>query len=223
MLAGDADGDRYAAAIPRAGIFWNLVSHNYLSYYHDYLGRRVGGLSASGERHHGQVVGAFGPESVTWRRSRTPVMLVHGLNDHNVPRTESEMLYIALQKCRRRNGARALPARGSRPARGQAPRGPHGPERRLVREALRGGAVGGSHRDDTARTELRPGLSASSGWNASLARYLEARPPRPRLFSSGFVPDRIPSSGPSSFGPTQHFVPPGFWNSPRGKRRDKPA
>jgi len=84
--------DRYAAAIPRASIS-NLISHNYLSYYHDYLAVEFGGFP-----HQGDLM------DVLWERSplkhvarvRTPVMLVHGLNDHNVPRTEAEQFFIAL-------------------------------------------------------------------------------------------------------------------------------
>lgn len=85
--------DRFAAAIPRAGIS-NLISHNYLSYYHDYLAVEFGGFP-----HQRGIMDRL------WERSpiryvaqvRTPVMLVHGLNDHNVPRTESEQLFIALK------------------------------------------------------------------------------------------------------------------------------
>ena len=85
--------DRYAAAIPRAGIS-NLISFNYLSYYHDYLAVEFGGLP-----HQGELM------DVLWERSplkhvakvRTPVMLVHGMNDNNVPRAEAEQFYIALK------------------------------------------------------------------------------------------------------------------------------
>lgn len=85
--------DRFAAAIPRAGIS-NLVSFNYLSYYHDYLAVEYGGFP-----HQGDIMDRL------WERSplrhvarvRTPVMLVHGLNDNNVPRAEAEQFYIALK------------------------------------------------------------------------------------------------------------------------------
>lgn len=85
--------DRYAAAIPRAGIA-NLISFNYLSYYHDYLAVEFGGYP-----HQGNLM------DLLWERSplkhvahvRTPVMLVHGLNDHNVPRAEAEQFFIALR------------------------------------------------------------------------------------------------------------------------------
>lgn len=85
--------DRFRAAIPRAGIA-NLISFNYLSYYHDYLAVEFGGFP-----HQGDLM------DVLWQRSplkhvanvNTPVMLVHGLNDHNVPRAEAEQYFIALQ------------------------------------------------------------------------------------------------------------------------------
>lgn len=84
---------QFKAAIPRAGIS-NLVSFNYLSYYHDYLAVEFGGFP-----HQGDLMDRL------WQRSalrhvaqvRTPTMLVHGMNDHNVPRVESEQFYTALQ------------------------------------------------------------------------------------------------------------------------------
>jgi dipeptidyl aminopeptidase/acylaminoacyl peptidase len=85
--------DRFAAAVPRAGIS-NLISFNYLSYYHDYLAVEFGGFP-----HQGEIM------EVLWERSplkhvakvRTPVLLVHGMNDNNVPRAEAEQFYIALK------------------------------------------------------------------------------------------------------------------------------
>jgi dipeptidyl aminopeptidase/acylaminoacyl peptidase len=84
---------QFAAAIPRAGIS-NLVSFNYLSYYHDYLAVEYGG-----RLHQADIMDRL------WERSpirhvgkvRTPVMLVHGQNDHNVPTSEAEQFFIALQ------------------------------------------------------------------------------------------------------------------------------
>jgi dipeptidyl aminopeptidase/acylaminoacyl peptidase len=85
--------DRFAAAIPRAGIS-NLISFNYLSYYHDYLAVEFGAFP-----HQGELMDKL------WERSplkhvakvRTPVLLVHGMNDNNVPRAEAEQFYIALK------------------------------------------------------------------------------------------------------------------------------
>jgi dipeptidyl aminopeptidase/acylaminoacyl peptidase len=85
--------DRFAAAIPIAGIS-NLVSFNYMAYYHDYLAVEFGGFP-----HEGDLM------DVLWERSplkhvakvKTPVMLVHGENDNDVPIAEAEQFYIALR------------------------------------------------------------------------------------------------------------------------------
>lgn len=83
----------FAAAIPRAGIS-NLISFNYLSYYHDYLAVEYGG-----RLHQADIMDRL------WERSpirhvarvRTPVMLVHGQDDNNVPTSEAEQFFIALR------------------------------------------------------------------------------------------------------------------------------
>ena len=85
--------DRFKAAIPIAGIS-NLVSFNYMAYYHDYLAVEFGGFP-----HEGDLM------DVLWERSplkhvakvTTPVMLVHGENDNDVPIAEAEQFYIALR------------------------------------------------------------------------------------------------------------------------------
>ncbi len=85
--------DRFKAAIPIAGIS-NLVSFNYMAYYHDYLAVEFGGFP-----HEGDLM------DVLWERSplkhvaqvSTPVMLVHGENDNDVPIAEAEQFYIALR------------------------------------------------------------------------------------------------------------------------------
>jgi len=84
---------QFAAAISRSGIS-NLVSFNYLSYYHDYLAVEYGG-----RLHQADIMDRL------WERSpirhvarvRTPIMLVHGMNDHNVPMSEAEQFFIALR------------------------------------------------------------------------------------------------------------------------------
>ncbi len=84
--------DRFKAAIPRAGIS-NLVTQNYLSYYHDYLAVEFGSFP-----HEGSVMDTL------WARSpiryvsrvRTPVLFLHGENDNDVPIAEAEQFYIAL-------------------------------------------------------------------------------------------------------------------------------
>jgi dipeptidyl aminopeptidase/acylaminoacyl peptidase len=85
--------DRFKAAIPMYGIC-NLLSFNYMAYYHDYLAVEFGGFP-----HEGNLM------DVLWERSalkhvanvKTPTMLVHGENDNDVPIAESEQYYIALK------------------------------------------------------------------------------------------------------------------------------
>lgn len=85
--------DRFRAAIPSAGIS-NLVSFNYMAYYHDYLAVEFGAFP------HEQ-----GISDLLWERSplryaskvRTPTLFVHGENDNDVPIAEAEQFYIALK------------------------------------------------------------------------------------------------------------------------------
>lgn len=85
--------DRFKAAIPAAGIS-NLVSFNYMAYYHDYLAVEFGAFPHEN-----------GLMDVLWERSpiryvhkvKTPVMFVHGENDNDVPIAEAEQYYIALR------------------------------------------------------------------------------------------------------------------------------
>lgn len=85
--------NRFRAAIPIAGIS-NLVSFNYMSYYHDYLAVEFGGYP-----HEDAIIDTL------WARSplryaarvKTPTMFVHGENDNDVPIAEAEQFYIALK------------------------------------------------------------------------------------------------------------------------------
>jgi dipeptidyl aminopeptidase/acylaminoacyl peptidase len=85
--------DRFKAAVPAAGIS-NLVSFNYMAYYHDYLAVEFGAFPHEN-----------GLMDLLWERSpiryvhkvKTPVMFVHGENDNDVPIAEAEQYYIALQ------------------------------------------------------------------------------------------------------------------------------
>jgi dipeptidyl aminopeptidase/acylaminoacyl peptidase len=85
--------DRFKAAIPSAGIS-NLVTQNYLSYYHDYLAVEYGAFP-----HQKGVIDKL------WERSpiryannvKTPTMFVHGENDNDVPIAETEQFYSALK------------------------------------------------------------------------------------------------------------------------------
>jgi dipeptidyl aminopeptidase/acylaminoacyl peptidase len=83
---------RFKAAVPIASIA-NLVSFNYMAYYHDYLAVEFG--SFPHER---------GLVDLLWSRSpiryvqnvRTPTLLLHGENDNDVPIAEAEQFFIAL-------------------------------------------------------------------------------------------------------------------------------
>ena len=85
--------DRFKAAIPTAGIS-NLITQNYVSYYHDYLAVEYGAFP-----HQNGVMDKL------WDRSairyvgkvKTPVMFIHGENDNDVPIVEAEQFYIGLR------------------------------------------------------------------------------------------------------------------------------
>ena len=95
--------DRFKAAIPSAGIS-NLVSFNYMSYYHDYLAVEFGVRPHQMWRQNPNA-----PErrlmDFLWERSalryvanvKTPTMFIHGENDNDVPIAEAEQYYIALR------------------------------------------------------------------------------------------------------------------------------
>ncbi len=84
---------RFKAAIPIASIS-NLVSFNYMSYYHDYLAVEFGSFPHE-----------KGLMDLLWERSpiryvhkvTTPMMFVHGENDNDVPIAEAEQFYIAVR------------------------------------------------------------------------------------------------------------------------------
>ena len=84
---------RFKASIPSAGIS-NLITQNYLSYYHDYLAVEYGAFP-----HEGDIIDRL------WERSairyakhvKTPTLFLHGENDNDVPIAEAEQFFIALQ------------------------------------------------------------------------------------------------------------------------------
>jgi dipeptidyl aminopeptidase/acylaminoacyl peptidase len=84
---------RFKAAVPAASIS-NLVSHNYMSVYHDYLQQEYGAKPHAG-----------GIADMLWERSairfvnrvKTPVMFIHGDNDQLVNPAEIEQFFIALK------------------------------------------------------------------------------------------------------------------------------
>jgi dipeptidyl aminopeptidase/acylaminoacyl peptidase len=99
--------DRFKAAIPAASIS-NLVSFNYMAYYHDYLAVEFGLFPhetwAPGKR-PAEAEGARHLMDFLWERSplryvsdvETPTMLIHGENDNDVPIAEAEQYFIALK------------------------------------------------------------------------------------------------------------------------------
>ncbi len=84
---------QFKAAIPTAGIT-NLISYNYLTYYNQYEQMEFGILP-----HQGDLMDRM------WKRSAlkyvaqvaTPTLIMHGLNDHDVPVPEAEQFYVALK------------------------------------------------------------------------------------------------------------------------------
>jgi dipeptidyl aminopeptidase/acylaminoacyl peptidase len=85
--------DRFKAAVPAASIS-NLVTQNYLSYYHHYLAVEFGGFP-----HQKGIIDKLWERSAIRyaNRVRTPTMFVHGENDNDVPIAEAEQFYIALK------------------------------------------------------------------------------------------------------------------------------
>jgi len=84
---------RFRAGVSMAGIA-NLVSFNYMAYYHDYLAVEFGSYP-----HEGGLLDTL------WQRSplrfvsrvKTPMLLVHGEEDNDVPIAEAEQFFIALK------------------------------------------------------------------------------------------------------------------------------
>ena len=99
--------DRFKAAIPAAGIA-NLISFNYMAYYHDYLAVEFG-LFPHQTWPEGKRPAAAGDAlhlmDFLWQRSAlryvanvtTPTMFIHGENDNDVPIAEAEQYYVALK------------------------------------------------------------------------------------------------------------------------------
>jgi dipeptidyl aminopeptidase/acylaminoacyl peptidase len=84
---------RFKAAVPAAGIA-NLVSFNYMAYYHDYLAVEFGRYP-----HEKDLMDTLWARSALRYvdRVKTPVMFIHGENDNDVPIAEAEQYYIALK------------------------------------------------------------------------------------------------------------------------------
>jgi dipeptidyl aminopeptidase/acylaminoacyl peptidase len=85
-------GDHFRAGVSTAGIS-NLVSFNYTAYYHDYLAVEFGGYP-----HERGLMDRLWERSPLRfvARARTPLLLLHGENDNDVPVAEAEQFYVAL-------------------------------------------------------------------------------------------------------------------------------
>jgi dipeptidyl aminopeptidase/acylaminoacyl peptidase len=94
---------RFRAAIPTAGIS-NLITFDYMAYYHDSKPVKFGGFPHEPWRTNDMTA----PRTVAdfmWERSplryvakvKTPTMFIHGENDNDVPIAEAEQYYIALK------------------------------------------------------------------------------------------------------------------------------
>jgi dipeptidyl aminopeptidase/acylaminoacyl peptidase len=101
--------DRFKAAIPAYGIS-NLVSFNYMAYYHDYLAVEFGGFPHEPFEPVNAKLWPRSPDrksimDALWERSpiryvsrvKTPTLLLHGENDNDVPIAEAEQFFIALR------------------------------------------------------------------------------------------------------------------------------
>jgi len=101
--------DRFKAAIPSAGIS-NLISFNYMAYYHDYLAVEFGMFPHEvwnpRPARPDDPLGHTNLMDFLWERSplryaarvKTPTMFIHGENDNDVPIAEAEQYYIALKE-----------------------------------------------------------------------------------------------------------------------------
>jgi dipeptidyl aminopeptidase/acylaminoacyl peptidase len=83
----------FKAAVPISGIS-NLISFNYMAYYHDYLAVEYGAFP-----HQDDLMDRLWDRSPLKyvARVETPVLFIHGENDNDVPIAEAEQFYIALR------------------------------------------------------------------------------------------------------------------------------
>ncbi len=84
---------RFKAAVSTAGIS-NLVSFNYMAYYHDYLAVEFGAYP----HERGLIDKLWERSPIRYAKEvKTPVLFLHGENDNDVPIAEAEQFYIALK------------------------------------------------------------------------------------------------------------------------------
>ena len=84
---------RFKASVPGWGIS-NLVTQNYLSYYHDYLAVEYGAFP----HEQGVIDQLWDRSAIRYaNKVRTPTLFLHGENDNDVPIAEAEQFFIALK------------------------------------------------------------------------------------------------------------------------------
>ena len=84
---------RFKASVPSAGIS-NLITQNYLSYYHDYLAVEYGAFP----HEHGVIDQLWERSAIRYaNKVKTPTLFLHGENDNDVPIAEAEQFFIALK------------------------------------------------------------------------------------------------------------------------------
>jgi dipeptidyl aminopeptidase/acylaminoacyl peptidase len=84
---------RFKASVPHWGIS-NLITQNYLAYYHDYLAVEYGAFP-----HEQGVIDRLWERSAIRYANKvtTPTLFLHGENDNDVPIAEAEQFFIALK------------------------------------------------------------------------------------------------------------------------------
>jgi dipeptidyl aminopeptidase/acylaminoacyl peptidase len=84
---------RFKASVPHWGIS-NLITQNYLAYYHDYLAVEYGAFP-----HEQGVIDRLWERSAIRyaNKATTPTLFLHGENDNDVPIAEAEQFFIALK------------------------------------------------------------------------------------------------------------------------------
>ena len=84
---------RFKASVPGWGIS-NLITQNYLSYYHDYLAVEYGAFP----HEQGVIDQLWDRSAIRYaNKVKTPTLFLHGENDNDVPIAEAEQFFIALK------------------------------------------------------------------------------------------------------------------------------
>ena len=157
--------DMFQAAIPRAGIS-NLISFNYMAYYHDYLAVEYGAFP-----HQDDLMDEL------WERSplkhvarvKTPVMFLHGENDNDVPIAEAEQFYIALKDVGVETIMVRYPREGHWYPRGSPPGGRYRAQHRLVCGPLQRTSVSNHEHQSSFSVAVGSGCTRPGGHRSHTA------------------------------------------------------